>query len=490
MTDFLSRAVAAHRSNNLAEAERLYRAALEEQPSRADARYNLGVIYGQQNRAVDALHELSLAVEAKPDFGEAWFMLCEFADQLDRQELNLRAAQQATQLLPNMPRAWLRYGLALSRLGRDEEAITAYRRALELDPTLIKAWVNLCFSSKAIGRLREAEDAIRKAIEIAGQTFDTGEDVESQYSFMHFHLALLELLQDRYREGFAHFRARFQGGTDWKRLQTSRPLWRGEDLRDKTILITAEQGHGDMLMMARYLPLLKSKGARVIFQTHPTLVKLFTGWAGADQIISLDAPLDMPFDYHAAVFDLPHRFGTDSATIPAQVPYLPIPEAKKILPTDGKPKIGVIWAGHPQNIRGKNRSVPLEIFAELFAETNCHFFSLTRDARPGENELLPNYPVTDLAVQIGDFADSARLMVPLDLVITCDTATAHLAGGMGKKTWVLLPFSADWRWGLGRDDCPWYPTLRLFRQSQRDDWTSVIRQVKDELRKFCSTSAP
>src|ERR1700722_3757732 len=167
----LAQAVAAHRSNNLPEAERLYRAALAEQPERADAHYNLGLIYGQQSRPADALRELQQATTLKPDFGEAWFMLCEFADQLGRQDLNLQAAKEATRLLPQNARAWLRYGLALGRLGRDGGAILAYGRALQLDPNLVNARVNLAYSYKAEGQPQEAEAALRTAIETAGQNF-------------------------------------------------------------------------------------------------------------------------------------------------------------------------------------------------------------------------------------------------------------------------------------------------------------------------------
>lgn len=484
MNGLLEESIAAHRAGNLVEAERLYRAVLAQDPNRADVLYNLGMIYGQWQRPADALRHFSQAVTIKPDFGEAWFMVCEFADQMDQQALNLKAGEEAVRLLPDMPRAWLRYGLALSRLERDGEAIAAYGRAIELDPHLIKAWVNLAFSSKASGKPDDAHAAIRRAIEIAGQGFATDKDAEPTYSFLHWHLALIELLLGHYREGFAHFRARFQGGTNWRREDYGRPLWQGENLSGKTILVTAEQGYGDVLMMARYLPLLKERGAYIISQVHPALERYFTGWTGADAVVAIGAKATTMFDYHTAIFDLPYWFGTTLDTIPAQTPYLPVPSAmeESRLPDDVGLKIGVMWAGQPDNIRGKNRSVPLELFADLFDVPGCAFFSLTRDLRSGEADLMPRYPITDLAPRIHDFADTATFMSQFDLVITCDTATAHLAGGMGKKTWTLLPFVADWRWGRYEAESRWYPTMRLFRQMRKDDWTDVVAQVKTELR--------
>jgi lipoprotein NlpI len=467
MSDLLQQAVAAQRANNLDEAERLYHQALAEQPGRADAHFNLGMICGQQGRAVEALSEFRQAVTLKPDFAEAWFMLCEFADQAGLHDLNLLAGEQTVKLLPKAPRAWLRYGLALSRLGRDEEACDAYRRALTLDPTLVNAWVNLCFSSKSLGRVDEAEAAIRLAITSAGLTFDTDENAEERYSYPHYHLALIDLLRGRYREGFSYFRSRFKGGTDWRRMESSRPLWRGADLKGKTILVTAEQGFGDTLMVARYVPLLKARGARVVFQVQPALARLFRAWPSADAVIAIGEPVGDAFDTHVPIFDLPYVFGTTLETVPAAVPYLPLmqPEAKTVLAGDGRPKVGVIWAGQPGNIRGKNRTLPLAVFSELFRETGCQFFNLTRDIKPGDADLLKSHGVTDL-----------------DLIITCDTATAHLAGGMGKKTWVLLPFVADWRWGLVPDTCAWYPTARLFKQRQRDDWSDAVSAVHAGLR--------
>jgi tetratricopeptide (TPR) repeat protein len=483
MTDLLQQAIDAHRTNNLIEAERLYRLAFDGDPNLPDARYNLGMLYGQKNHIEDAFKEFKLAVDIKPDFGEAWLMLSQCANQLGQDDLGLEASIRAVQLLPTIARAWMRHGVALNRLNRDEEAVAAYRRATKLEPGFINAWINLGVALKNSGQPQEAEQAILHAIHISGATLDTDDAAEDNYNILHWHLALLKLGLDQYKEGFAYFRARFKGGTNWNRFQNTAPLWRSEDIQGKSILITAEQGHGDMLMMARYLPLLKARGAKIIFQTHPALKRYFTGWNGADQVIATDEPLSMSFNFHVPIFDLPYRFNTSLQTIPAQIPYLPLSEAdaKTQLAVSTQKRIGVIWAGQPDNARDKLRSLPLAIFACIFDVQSLTFYNLTRDLKAGDTDILQQKNVVNLASHLNDFADTARLINQLDLVITCDTAMAHLAGGMGKAVWVLLPFVPDWRWGYSRRDTPWYPTAKLFRQHQRGDWSGAMQEIKSAL---------
>ncbi len=485
MTDLLEHAIAAHRAGQLAEAQKLYIVVLKEQPDRADARHNLGVIYGQQGRLAEAVREFAAATEAKPDFGEAWLMLSECAGRLGQHELGLKASAEAARLLPTMARAWLRHGLALNQMMRDEEAADAYRRAVEIEPSLTAAWINLCVSLKLIGQPDDAEAAIREAIARTDTNLDTDDKAEDAYNLLHWHLALLELATGDWTNGFAHFRARFKGGTNWKRFDGAKPLWRGESLEGKTLLITAEQGHGDLLMMARYLPELKRRGATIIFQTHPALTRYFSGWSGADEMISTDTALDkLSYDFHAPIFDLPYRFATTPDSIPAAIPYLPMlepDEATRLPQTEGR-RVGIIWAGQPHNPRDTMRSVPATAFAALFSAPGCRFFNLTRETTDDDRALLARHGVTDLSPVIHDFADVARILGQLDLLVTCDTAAAHLAGGMGKMTYVLLPFAPDWRWGFRREDCPWYPTMRLFRQQRRGAWGDVLAKVESVMK--------
>jgi hypothetical protein len=385
-------------------------------------------------------------------------------------------------LAPLMPLQHFETGKTLARDGRLSEACDAFRQATQLDPSLIGAWVNLCVLSKNLGRVGEAEYAIAAAFTHSGQTADFSEEAEHIYNVLHWHLALLELAKGNLHEGFALFRSRFHGGTNWQRFESPKPLWRGEDLNGKTILITAEQGHGDMLMMARYLPLLKQKGAKIIFQTHPALVDYFTGWDFVDHVVSVREPIRMDFDYHAPIFDLPYRFGTDTQTIPAAVPYLPVAKNSNPL-NSAKRKIGIVWAGQKDNPRDHLRSLKLVDILPLFSAPDTQFYNLTRERSDSDATLLAEYGVIDLTADLHNFAASAGFINQMDLVISCDTATAHLAGGLGKPVYVALPFAPDWRWGYERSDSPWYPTMRLFRQPHIGDWTPVVSDIKSAITK-------
>jgi len=520
-----------HRGNVLAglknfpEAATAFRRAAELQPSWADAHYNLanalrgagdwtGAIASYENaiRAKpnypEAFNNLALAlvhekkyeealaaskksVQLAPKYGDGWLTLCNIAEQVKDYPLAVEAGKKNVEFLPDNHRAWFGYGVALNRVDRNEEAVTAYKRALELKPDRADIWDNLGQTYQSMNRLDEAEAAFRKTIEVAGQAIPgegAREVAEEEYGNRHWHLALLELLMGKYKEGFARYRSRFRDVGGLSRQKFSRPVWKGEDIAGKTVLVTDEQGFGDTLMLARYLPLMKKRGAKIVFSLHPVLRPLFEGWPAIDRIIVHgDTIQSTEYDFHASVFDLPHIFGTTLETIPTDIPYLPIlpPSEETRLEGDGRPKIGVVWGGSPLHANDTRRSVPLKIFGELFFDKKFQFFSLNRDKKAGDIEELPKYPVTDLAPRIKTFADGARFTQQMDLIITVDTATAHLAGGMGKKTWVLLPFAPDWRWLVGRSDSVWYPaTYRLFRQPKISDWQGAVDQVKEALEKL------
>ena len=463
-----------------------YRQTVTLMPNHAEAHNNLALSLVHERLFDEALTQAKKTVEVAPNYGEGWRTLCNIAEQAKDYALAVHAGEQCTRLMPDSHFSWFGYGVALCRLNRYEEAIPAYQRALELKPDRADIWDNLGQTYQSLNRLDEAEATFRKTIEVAGQSLadeDSREVDESEYGHRHWHLALMELLRGKYPQGFARYRARFKDVKGLKRPAYSRPLWRGEDLNGKTIVITDEQGFGDTLMLARYLPLLKHLGARMKFSVHPVLEPLFRGWSGADEMLVHGGAM-RDYDYHASVFDLPHRFVTTLQTIPAAMPYLPCPtpDDRTGLDGDGHKKIGVVWGGSPLHSNDAKRSVPLPVFAELFDQPDAQFFSLNRDLKEGDAERLPDYPLVNLVPRIQDFADAARFIGQMDLVITCDTATAHLAGGMGKPVWILLPFAPDWRWLTDRSDSPWYPTARLFRQPKTDDWAGVVAQIKAALK--------
>jgi len=470
------------------EAEVAYQKALALTPAHVLARNNLALVYEHQDRLPEAVALLEQVVQDAPDYLDGWLNLSSLTEKNKDYERALSAALKAQTLAPDQAKPWLGMGVALNRMGRDAEALTVYEKVVQIKPDWEEAWDNIGQTYQMLNRLDEAAVALRRCIACAGQTIpdeDTRVVDEKEYGDRHWHLSLIELLKGDLKRGFARYRSRFECVGGLAREIWPRPLWQGEDLYGKRIVVMDEQGFGDCLMMARYLPLLKERGAQVMFYIYPPLVPLFQGWDGADEVIVHDERIP-DFDYYTSVFDLPYVFGTTLSTVPSAVPYLPLlePDATTTLTGDGRPKVGVVWAGSPLHKHDTKRSLSLDIFKELFEEKNVQFFSFNRDRRDGDEALLASYNVVDLAAQITDFAASTRLIRQMDLVITCDTSTAHLAGGLGIPVWTLLPFAPDWRWMLNREDSPWYPTMRLFRQKEPRDWEDVMQRVRAALSRW------
>ena len=264
-------------------------------------------------------------------------------------------------------------------------------------------------------------------------------------------------------------------------------LWTGqENLGGRRILIHAEQGLGDTLQFVRYLPLLRERGADVYLEVQPALKSLLLAQAGANGVHARgEAPPE--FDFQFPLLSLPRAFATDLDTIPASTPYLAAPAEKvakwaQALPVGGRPQVGLTWSGSSGHTNDRNRSIPLADFKQLFHGLPGSFFSLQKEVRNEDAAVLTALPeVANLAPDLADFTDTAAIIANLDLVITVDTSIVHLAGAMGKPTWLLLPFVPDWRWLFERKDSPWYPSLRLFRQPAAGDWKSVLAVVRSEL---------
>jgi hypothetical protein len=276
----------------------------------------------------------------------------------------------------------------------------------------------------------------------------------------------------------------------WER-NFSQPLWLGDgDIKNRTILIHAEQGLGDTLMACRYAPILASLGARVIAEVQPSLKSLLETLDGISQLVAKGEPIP-PFDVHCPIMSLPLAFKTTLQTIPAKVPYLTVSEniIKKWRAklTGTEIKVGIAWAGNPNHVQDLDRSIPLKDLLPILGVRGTRYFSLQKDFRHGEKQMLDIYSqIARLDPEINDFQDTAAIMMSLDLVISCDTSIVHLAGALGKPAWVLLPFNPDWRWLLDRSDSPWYPTARLFRQTTRGEWSTVVDDVCAELVKLVS----
>ena len=266
----------------------------------------------------------------------------------------------------------------------------------------------------------------------------------------------------------------------------ARPQWKGEPLENKRILLHIEQGLGDMIQMARYVPMVAARGGRVILECFPALLNPMKGIAGPEQVIAAGTPLP-EFDVRCSMMSLPFLFGTTLETIPppASLPGPP-PELVKRwgsrIENNASFRVGISWAGSTLHHNDRNRSIALERFTDLFEVKGVQFFSLQKGSHSEQIATLPAAKrIIDLTADLSDFEQTAALIQNLDLVITVDTAVAHLAGTLGKPVWVMLPFAPDWCWMLQRPDTPWYPSMRLFRQTSRGNWPEVLTAVRKSL---------
>lgn len=366
---------------------------------------------------------------------------------------------------PEQALLWNNRGNTLLALARFEDAVHSYRQALQLMPDLYDAQVALATCLQALGQIDEA-------LALTGMVLEHCPD----HAEAHWNRALLLLLQGNYPKGWQEYEWRWQKrGFTSPLHRFSHPLWQGEAASGRTILIHAEQGFGDTIQFCRYLPLLCEHGFKVLFACHPPLVRLMTTLDHRITILPLGQPLPH-FDCHLPLLSLPLLFNTTLETIPGTLPYLMppaerLPFWKSVLPGGNRLRAGLCWAGKPYPDPG--RTVPAGLLGTLADCTGIEFVSL----QMGEDTAKPPLALTDLTTLIRDFGDTAALIARLDLVLTIDTSVAHLAGALGTETWVLLPFAPDWRWGLVREHCPWYPGMRLYRQEQRGTWEGVLERV-------------
>lgn len=402
---------------------------------------------------------------------------------LKRDEDALAAFDAASALQPDSPEILNNRGAALRALGQPAEALAAFDRAAALRPDYVEAAVNRGSALQDLARYDEALASCAQA-----QAMDPG------YATAHWNEATLRLLTGDLSRGFelAEWRTKVPA-LGLATPDFTQPLWLGADtIEGKTILVHADLGFGDTIHFARYIPMLAARGARVIARVQAALQKLISSVEGVAQCIDKVAPLPA-FDLHCPLSSLPLAFGTTLENIPSAVPYLPapaLPEAwRDRLGTDGRPKIGLVWSGNATHTNDRNRSISAELLAPLLAR-DATFVGLQTEVRPSDKAALGERGNLIQGGQFfGDFSDTAAVVAALDLVITVDTSAAHLAGALGRPVWLLLPYVPDWRWLLDRDDSPWYPTARLFRQDSSRDWGAVIARLDRALaEKFPTTS--
>lgn len=523
-----------------AEAAASYRRALALQPAHAGAHLNLGTLLRDDGRFEEALAsyrraaalaprlveaqltlgallcQMGRPAEAVPHFRHAAALRPDDATVLHRFGDALRAAgdlagasevyQRALALRPDWPEVRNSLVVALVGLGRLDEAaeqcrlaiaaapeqavlhdnlgailaaqgefaaaIACHRRALALQPALVAAHNNLGNALRDSGRLDEAVASFQQALRY-----------QPDHAAAHVGLALTYLLQGDLLRGFAEFEWRWR----WPEytpvpLTFAEPQWDGGDLAGRTILLHAEQGFGDTLQFVRYVPRLAARGGRVVLAAQPALAPLLARLPGVIRLLG-EEELVPPFDVHAPLLSLPHLFGTTLATVPAEVPYLTADPARQAawaarLRGDGRPRVGLVWAGNPGHKKDRWRSLPLAALAPLAGVDGVTFYSLQKGpAATQAGSPPPGLALRDLSPELTDFGETAAAAANLDLIITVDTAVAHLAGALGRPVWLLLSAAPDWRWQRTGERSPWYPTMRLFRQEELGVWAPVVARV-------------
>jgi tetratricopeptide (TPR) repeat protein len=477
-----------------------------------DALSNLANILIDLRRSAEAVPLLTRVVKLRPDLVDHRLNLARAQILADKSDDAVATLQELLRLVPNHAPALINLGVALKKTGKTDDAIAAYRKALEAAPNDPGALNNLGTALQEEQRYREAEacfrqalaarpgyadahlnlsltlrhlDRVDEAVEEARKSLALKADSAEAHTALGFAL----LLKGELKEGFAEYewRSRMADFSSPQRSFTS-PPWNGEPPAGKTILVHDEQGVGDAIQFARYAPMLQARGARVIFECNGQIVRLMSRLKGVDQVVGR-SPSPPPHDMHVSLLSLPYLLGTTLEAIPASGPYLsPEPEAaeawrRKLGPRTAL-RVGVVWAGNPEFREDRIRSPGLAAFAPLFDVPGVEFYALQKGG--GRKDLaqmagrLPSSFI-DLGEEIGNFADTAAIMTNMDLIISSCTAPPHLAGALGRPTWVVLPAACDWRWLQKTVWTPWYPAMRLFRQDACGDWGPVIERVRLEL---------
>jgi tetratricopeptide (TPR) repeat protein len=544
----MNEALAAHQQGRLRDAEKIYARVLKAVPDQFDALNLLGTIKAQQGHIGEAHRLFNSAVKSNPAVPQGWSNLGqalhalkrsgEALDCLDKARIlapndvnilyqhanvllsldrpgealtefqavlaqipqhlpqhveariNCGLAQAACgfpeqaladfdaalALAPGHPGASYNRGVALIKLGRYEEAVIANDAVLAVEPGHLTAWLN---RGKALAQLNRYDEALASYGEVL--------EIKKDHADAHFNQALALLPQGKYQRGFAEYEWRWRRTGMAPQKSRGKPLWLGEyPLARKTVLLHAEQGLGDTIQFARYVPMLAAAGAKVVLEVQPELKTLMARLDGATTVIARGEALP-PFDVHCPLGSLPLALKTEPGTVPAAIPYLSASGAHLAkwsaqigaLP---QPRIALAWSGNASHDNDRNRSLAFARLAPLFAggqgSSSPSFISIQRDVRAEDAAALAaETGVMHVGNELEDFSDTAAVLALCDLVIAVDTAPVHLAGALGRPVWVLVPFAPDWRWTLSGDTTPWYPTARLFRQTHLDDWDGVIVRV-------------
>ena len=487
-----------------AEAAAAFRRATEIAPDYSAAYANLGLTLRARGESEEAVAAFRRAAALDPSNAELQSHLASAYGALNRYDLAVAHLRRATELRPHFPSAYANLGMALTELNRWDEAVAAYERAAALDPDDASIRVNLAFARDDPAGVAHAEAECRRLIAARSNLPEAhnalglilqkqnrlAESIDSyrrasalkpDFLPAAINESLVLLLMGRYEEAWPKY--------EWRRRlpmlrrnQRAMPPWQGEDIAGKSILLHSEQGFGDTIQFLRYVPLVAERARHVVLEIPRPLVRMAASLPIENVTIVPNNRPPPSADVHAPMLGLPRIFQTRVDNIPGGVPYLtprrPLVERwAQRLAADTRFKVGLAWAGNPEHRGNRSRSLTLGRLAPLLAVRDVGWYGLQVGPPAEEIKRLPKDTVADLSPQLADFAETAGAILNLDLVIAVDTAVAHLAGALARPVWIMIAFSPDWRWLLNRDDSPWYPSVRLYRQPAPGDWDSVIARV-------------
>ena len=513
ISEALAIAIQHHQAGRLQAAEQIYRQILQVEPNHPDAIHLLGMIAYQAGKHAAAVEYIRRAIGLRGTSATFHNNLGNVLMDQGKRDEAVACYRRALELKPDYAAAHSNLGNAFWDQGKLDEAVACYRRALDLKPDYAEAYNNLGAALKDQGKLDEAVTCYRRALELKSGYADAHNnlgvalvsqgklneavacysrvlELDPERAEARLNRSFLWLLTGDFEHGWPEYEWR------WRTKQISprpfqQPLWDGSSLAGKTILLHAEQGLGDAIQFVRYAPLVKQLGGTIIVECQQPMLPLLATCPGIDRLVGQGGELPA-FTTHAPLLSVPGILKTSLDTIPASVPYLFAARAlveswrEKLRGVSGF-KIGINWQGRAGQGSWLARNIPLQQFAALAAIPGVRLISLQKGS--GREELTQErerFPVLDPGNEVdqesGAFMDTAAIMMNLDLVITSDTAIPHLAGALGVPVWLALPFAPDWRWLLDRTDSPWYPTMRLFRQQERDNWHGVFEQIEKALR--------
>jgi tetratricopeptide (TPR) repeat protein len=456
-----------------------FKRAFEIDPGCWNAAYKAGGLLREQGQFEEALVCFDACDSLQPNHASTLELRGLVLHELRRFEEALADSRQAQALDPANAYNHNNLGEALRMLGRQEEALPWFDKAFELRPNFVEALNNKAFSLVELHRFDEAITAFERSMAI-----------DPSRAVTVWKLALVQLLTGSFEAGWPGREARWRNpelSAAARYLKLSTPIWHGEvSVAGKTVIVGADEGLGDTIQFARYIPMLVERGALVVLVVDKALCPLLAGLPGVSICLPKLADTVLPpFDFHCPVTSLPAAFRTELKTIPS-AGYLPAISPERVgawedrLGPHDRLRVGLVWSGNPKHGNDRNRSIPLRLMTGML-DVDATFVSLQKDPRPDDKTTLADSGMVDQTVYLTDFVETAALISCLDLVITVDTSIAHLAGALGRPTWILLPYVPDWRWLLDRDDSPWYPTVRLFRQTETREYGSVLGRVRTEL---------